>query len=93
MKLGVLFSGGKDSVFACRRSMESNELTCLITLVSENPDSYMFHTPNIRRTDLQAKAMNVPLLTWPTHGIKEERSSRTWRRPLQPPGIDTVSRE
>jgi len=75
MKLGVLFSGGKDSVFACRRAMERNEVACLITLVSENPDSYMFHTPNVRRTDLQAKAMGIPLLTWPTHGIKEEELS------------------
>jgi diphthine-ammonia ligase len=72
MKLGVLFSGGKDSVFACRLAMEKNQLACLITLVSENPDSYMFHTPNIRHTDLQAKAMGIPLLTWPTNGIKEE---------------------
>jgi diphthine-ammonia ligase len=72
MKLGVLFSGGKDSVFACRRAMERNEVACLITLVSENPDSYMFHTPNIRHTGQQAKAMGIPLLTWPTHGTKEE---------------------
>ena len=72
MKLGVLFSGGKDSVFACRMAMEKNQVACLITLVSDNPDSYMFHTPNIRHTDLQARAMSIPLLTWPTHGIKEE---------------------
>ncbi len=71
MKLGVLFSGGKDSVFACRRAMEKNQVACLITMVSKNPDSYMFHTPNVRRTDLQAKAMGIPLLTWPTCGIKE----------------------
>jgi len=72
MKLGVLFSGGKDSIFACRRAMEKNQVACLITLVSENPDSYMFHTPNIRRTGLQAKALDIPLLTWPTEGVKEE---------------------
>ena len=72
MKLGVLFSGGKDSVFACRRAMERNEVACLITLVSDNPDSYMFHTPNISRTDLQAEAMGLPLLSWPTKGEKEE---------------------
>ena len=72
MKLGVLFSGGKDSVFACWRAREKNEIACLITLVSENPDSYMFHTPNIRCTDLQAEAMGFPLLSWPTHGVKEE---------------------
>jgi diphthine-ammonia ligase len=72
MKLGVLFSGGKDSVFACRRAMEKNQVACLITLVSENPDSYMFHTPNIRRTGLQAEAIGIPRLAWPTEGVKEE---------------------
>lgn len=72
MKLGVLFSGGKDSVFACRRAMEKNEVACLITLVSENEDSYMFHTPNIRCTGLQAKALGLSLLSWPTRGKKEE---------------------
>jgi ABC transporter with metal-binding/Fe-S-binding domain ATP-binding protein len=72
VKLGVLFSGGKDSVFACYRAMEKNEVACLITLVSENEDSYMFHTPNIRRTDLQAEALGLPLLSWPTEGEKEE---------------------
>ena len=72
VKLGVLFSGGKDSVFACYRAMQKETVACLITLVSENEDSYMFHTPNIRRTDLQAEAMGLPLLSWPTKGEKEE---------------------
>jgi diphthine-ammonia ligase len=72
VKLGVLFSGGKDSVFACYRAMEKNSVACLITLISENEDSYMFHTPNIRRTDLQAEAIGTPLLSWHTKGRKEE---------------------
>ncbi len=71
MKLGVLFSGGKDSVFACYRAMERNEVACLITLISENPDSYMFHTPNICATVQQAEAMGLPLLSLPTRGEKE----------------------
>jgi len=32
----------------------------------------MFHTPNIRWTILQAQAMGIPLLSWPTKGQKEE---------------------
>jgi diphthine-ammonia ligase len=72
VNLGVLFSGGKDSTFACHRAMEKNTVACLITLISENMDSYMFHTPNIRRTGLQAEAMGIPLLSWPTMGQKEE---------------------
>jgi ABC transporter with metal-binding/Fe-S-binding domain ATP-binding protein len=72
VNLGVLFSGGKDSTFACYRAMENNTVACLITLISENVDSYMFHTPNIRRTGLQAEAMGIPLFSWPTKGQKEE---------------------
>jgi diphthine-ammonia ligase len=72
VNLGVLFSGGKDSTFACYRAMENNNVACLITLISENVDSYMFHTPNIRQTGLQAEAMGIPLLSWHTEGRKEE---------------------
>jgi ABC transporter with metal-binding/Fe-S-binding domain ATP-binding protein len=72
VNLGVLFSGGKDSTFACYRAKEKNTVACLITLISENVDSYMFHTPNIRRTKLQAEAMGISLLSWPTKGEKEE---------------------
>lgn len=71
MLLGVLFSGGKDSVYACRRAMENDSVSCLITVVSENPDSYMFHTPNVGWANLIAKAMNIPQLTWPTEGREE----------------------
>jgi len=72
MKLGVLFSGGTDSVFACHLARQKDEVACLITIRSDNPDSYMFHTPNIRCTDLQARAMGIPILSWTTAGRKEE---------------------
>ncbi|MFB3764131.1 MAG: diphthine--ammonia ligase [Methanotrichaceae archaeon] len=71
MRLGVLFSGGKDSVFACYRAMEKDSVACLITIISENEESYMFHTPNIRHTDIQAEAMGIPLLSRHTVGQKE----------------------
>ena len=71
MRLGVLFSGGKDSTFACYRAMEKNSVACLITIISENEESYMFHTPNVRHTNIQAEAMDIPLLSWHTGGQKE----------------------
>jgi diphthine-ammonia ligase len=73
--LGVLFSGGKDSVFACRRAMETDSVICMITIVSENPDSYMFHTPNVRWAHLIAEAIGVPQLAWPTRGEEEAELS------------------
>jgi len=71
MKLGVLFSGGKDSAYALYKALKTEEPVCLITLVSENKESYMFHTPAIEMTTLQAEAIGLPLLRQPTRGEKE----------------------
>ncbi len=72
MKLGVLFSGGKDSTLALHKAAEKEAVVCLITVQSKNPDSYMFHTPNIQLTTLQAQALNLPLVVKGTDGKKEE---------------------
>jgi diphthine-ammonia ligase len=71
VRLGILFSGGKDSLFACHRAMEHEEVVCLITVVSRNPDSYMFHTPNIQLAGMQAEAAGLPLVQVATAGEKE----------------------
>ncbi len=73
LKLGVLFSGGKDSTAALHRMRNQNyELTCLISLKSKNKDSFMFHTPNINMVRMQAKALELPLVTVSTKGVKED---------------------
>tara|TARA_Y100000034_G_scaffold123968_1_gene171514 strand:+ start:112 stop:780 length:669 start_codon:yes stop_codon:yes gene_type:complete len=73
MKLGVLFSGGKDSTMATYLAKEQgHEIACLITVFSKNKESYMFHTPSISKTHIQSEVMGIPLLTHKTHGRKEE---------------------
>ncbi len=72
MKLGVLFSGGKDSCYATYNVLDEHEVVCLITLVSKNDESYMFHTPNIDITSMQAEAIGLPILSCMTEGVKEE---------------------
>jgi len=72
MKLGLLFSGGKDSTLALHMAKEKEQVMCLITLLSRNPESYMFHTPNIDLTKLQAEALDIPLVAEPTEGKKED---------------------
>ncbi|MCL2477010.1 diphthine--ammonia ligase [Candidatus Bathycorpusculum sp.] len=71
MRLGVLFSGGKDSTLALHRAKEKETIVCLITLTSKNKESYMFHTPNIEMTTLQAEALELPLVSTSTEGKKE----------------------
>ena len=53
--IATLFSGGKDSMLAMHRMHAKGRMTeLLITMVSDNDFSYMFHKPNIDFTSLQA---------------------------------------
>jgi len=72
MRLGVLFSGGKDSCLALHRAAEVDQVVCLVTVVPENRESLFFHTPNLHLTELQAAAMDLPLIRTETPGIEEE---------------------
>lgn len=73
MKVGLLFSGGKDSTYAGFLAKKSgNEIVCLISIVSKNKFSYMFHTPSISETKKQAREMQIPIIIQKTKGEKEE---------------------
>jgi len=72
MKLASLFSGGKDSVYSSYLAKkEGHEISCLISIFSENKDSFMFHTPSISKVEKQAEVMGIPLIIWKTRGEKE----------------------
>jgi len=72
MNTAVLFSGGKDSCLALSYALEYTDVKCLIIMISENPDSYMFHTPNIRWAVRQAEAIGIPAIVQNTKGEKEQ---------------------
>jgi diphthine-ammonia ligase len=73
LKLGILFSSGKDSNYSAYIMKKQNyELACLITLKSKNPYSYMFQSAGVEIVELQAQAMDVPLVTYDTLGEKEK---------------------
>ena len=73
MKCAVLFSGGKDSAYAAYIAKKSgHEISCLISIFSENPKSYMFHTPSITKVKKQAEVMKIPLIVQRTKGEKEK---------------------
>ncbi|MBT3405019.1 diphthine--ammonia ligase [archaeon] len=72
MKLASLLSGGKDSVYAIYLAKKAgHKIQCAISIASENPDSFMFHTPSIEKTKAQAKSMQIPLIIQKTKGKKE----------------------
>ena len=72
-KLVALTSGGKDSNAALyRMQRRNNEISCLLTLRSENKDSYMFDSKKSRKDlEWQSEQLGIPLLVQETEGEKE----------------------
>jgi len=69
----VLFSGGKDSVRTVEWCLKKKyNVKYLVTMISKNPDSYMFHTCNIDKAELIAQAIDLPIIIKETKGKKEE---------------------
>jgi ABC transporter with metal-binding/Fe-S-binding domain ATP-binding protein len=73
MMIASLFSGGKDSVYAMYKLQkeQGHEITVLVTVISDNPESYMYHVPNIEHTELQAEALGIPIIIKHSKGEKE----------------------
>ena len=73
MDVAVLFSGGKDSTMAVYAALEAKEdVKYLLSVKSRNDESYMFHVPNIHITDLLSQALDIPIMSVETDGVKEE---------------------
>jgi asparagine synthase (glutamine-hydrolysing) len=73
MKVAVMFSGGKDSTLATVLAKKHGcEISCLISIVPKNQDSFMFHTPSISKTKKQAEKMNIPIIIQKSEGRKED---------------------
>ncbi|HLC77277.1 MAG TPA: diphthine--ammonia ligase [archaeon] len=72
MRLAALISGGKDSIYSAYLASKEHEIAYVISMVSENPESYMFHFPNIYLVKEQARLMGIELLEKKTKGVKEE---------------------
>ena len=76
MRTVVLFSGGKDSTYALFCALQQGyDVRALVTIYPQ-PDSMMFHYPNVDLTQLQAEAIGLPHAVKKTEkGEKEELSS------------------
>jgi len=67
--LACLFSGGKDSTYAAHLMEQAgHEVVCLVTVVPEDPHSWVFHTLNLEHLPEMAKAMGKDLIAVPSSG-------------------------
>jgi ABC transporter with metal-binding/Fe-S-binding domain ATP-binding protein len=73
MSWAALTSGGKDSVLACQKAIDSGkDVEYLVTVRPENRDSYMFHSANLDAVPVMAAVSGMKYAEILTHGRKEE---------------------
>jgi ABC transporter with metal-binding/Fe-S-binding domain ATP-binding protein len=73
MAWAALTSGGKDSILACQRAIDSGkEVRYLVTARPKNHDSYMFHSANLDAVPVIARVAGMEYAEIETQGNKEE---------------------
>ena len=83
MTVSALVSGGKDSIFSAYLA-DSQGMTVdeLVTLEPEDPESFLFHTPNLPVVALQAEAWGKRHRRVPIHGVGEVAETAALRSAL-----------
>jgi len=73
MSWAALTSGGKDSILACQKAIDSGKnVGYLVTVRPKNRDSYMFHSANLDVVVVIAEVTGMKYVEILTHGRKEE---------------------
>ena len=67
--MACLFSGGKDSTYAAHLMEQAgHDVVVLVTVVPEDPHSWVFHTLNLEHLPEMAEAMAKDLIAVPSSG-------------------------
>jgi diphthine-ammonia ligase len=79
----ALVSGGKDSIYsAFVAETQGWTIDELLTIAPEDPDSMLFHTPNLQWVSLQAESWGKRHRSVPSSGGGEVEESQTLERAL-----------
>lgn len=88
MTVTALVSGGKDSVYAAYLSETQGwAVDEIVTLQPEDPDSMMFHTPNLPLAELVARAWGKPHRFVPVHGGRPDDEDAALESAVSGPGV------
>lgn len=88
MVVGALFSGGKDSCLAIHKYNLEN-IDCLLSIYPENPDSWMFHKPDLKLLKKQAEMLGKKLIIVRSKG-EEKKELEDLKKLVEKSKIDKL---
>jgi diphthine-ammonia ligase len=91
MKVAVMFSGGKDSVYATQYCKEQGwDIHALIAVKPKNTEAYLYHYATVEWTKLQAEALGIPLILVKTDKIGPTEEAEELRDVFKDLDIEAV---
>jgi MJ0570-related uncharacterized domain len=90
MKVGILYSGGKDSTFSLYKVFDIHKIECLITVEPSTNESMLFHFPNIWVTKYQAKILDLPQIYQVQKSNEMDSLTLAIKRAIKEYGIEGV---
>lgn len=91
MKVGVMFSGGKDSTMALYEAMKKGwNVKALIAVKPKNTEAYLWHYPTVEWTKLSAKSLGIPLHFVRSEGIGPENETKELEEVIKNLDVDAL---
>ena len=91
MKLALLASGGKDSIWAAHLAIDmGHTISCMVNVIPSTEESYMYHHQNLHLLPLTARTMNMPLIISNARNDSEKEELNALKRALQVLDVDGV---
>jgi ABC transporter with metal-binding/Fe-S-binding domain ATP-binding protein len=90
-KVGVLFSGGKDSTQAVKWCLDKGyDVVALISVKPKNTEAYLWHYATVEWTLLSAQAMGLPLIMLKCEKINPKEEAEELEKVLEKIKIDAL---
>jgi uncharacterized protein (TIGR00290 family) len=91
MKVGILFSGGKDSCQAIKWALDKgHEIVALITVKPKDTEAYLWHYATSEWTLLSAQAIGLPLIMLKCEKTNPEEEAKELEKVLKKIKIDAL---
>ena len=91
MKVGIMFSGGKDSLAAVKYCQDQEwDIKTLIAVKPKNTEAYLYHYATVEWTKLQAEALGLPLKYVKTDKIGSKEEAEDMRAVFRNLDVDAI---
>jgi diphthine-ammonia ligase len=90
MKVGAAWSGGKDSCFACYKTIQAGHDVSQLLIMMSDPSTSSFHLIRSDMLDAQSQAIGIPIVKWTTTSDTYEQDFKKALLQMKAKGVEGI---